>query len=89
MDNEDYISAMTEADMESVKLSLSLEEFEEFSKYYFHDDMYGRWLYNHSADQAGLECIKQGLKRAGLAKLNQTNENIVICLDGFNRIHQF
>lgn len=89
MDNEYYISAMTEADMESVKLSLSLEEFEEFSKYYFHDDMYGRWLYNHSADQAGLECIKQGLKRAGLAKLNQTNENIVICLDGFNRIHQF
>lgn len=32
---------------------------------------------------------KQHVIKEWLAKLNQTNENIVICLDGFNRIHQF
>lgn len=88
-DNAYYATVMTETNMAIMKTALSEEEYEAFSEFYIHDDLYSRFLYAYSADQDDLLFLQKCMVKAGLLFEEPSDSVCIIYLDGFSQVHEW
>lgn len=89
LNSDYYISIFNDNEIDHMRQVLGDSDMDRLLAYYIHDEMYSRWLYTGTAEnQDALDFMRSCFLKTGQI-LEDSEQTIVIDLDGFNKRNVF